>query len=82
MAEKAEANSGIHQALDEPIRAIWARGGPESDHTIFTDHWDATPHPLGPDTKPFKLFRQTLDDRDRYNVVHLSSNFATARRPP
>ncbi len=81
MAEKAEATSGIHQALDEPIRAIWARGGPESDHTIFTDHWDATPHPLGPDTKDpvthkFKLFRQTLDDRDRYNVVHLSGNFA------
>ena len=76
MAEKAEADSGNHQALDEPIRAIWARGGPESDQTIFTDHWDSTPHPLGPDTKPFKLFRQTLDDRDRYNLVHLSGNFA------
>lgn len=76
MAEKAEASSGIHQTLDEPVRAIWARGGPESDHTVFTDHWAATPQPLGPDTKPFKLFRQTLDDRDRYNIVHLSGNFA------
>ena len=43
---------------------------------IFTDHWDSTPHPSGPDTKPFKLLRQTLDDRDRYNLVHLSGNFA------
>src|SRR6266498_1067473 len=76
LAEQGEASSGIHQQLDEPIRAIWARGGPESDHTIFTDHWDSTPQPIGPDTKPFKLFRQTLDDRDRYNLVHLSGNFA------
>ncbi len=76
MAKKKEADSDIHEPLDEPIRAIWARGGPESDQTIFTDHWDATPHAMGPDTKPFKLFRQTLDDRDRYNVVHLSGNFA------
>ncbi len=76
LAEKSEAASDVHQPLDEPIRAIWARGGPESDHTVFTDHWSAVPQPLSPDTKPFKLFRQTLDDRDRYNIVHLSGNFA------
>ncbi len=76
LAENGEAASGIHQELDEPIRAVWARGGPESDPTVFTDHWDAVPKPIGPDTKPFKLFRQTLDDRDRYNLVHLSGNFA------
>ena len=76
LAEKGEASSGIHQALDEPIRAVWARGGPESDPNVFTDHWSAVPEPLDPDTKPFKLFRQTLDDRDRYNIAHLSGNFA------
>lgn len=76
LAEKGEADNGIHQDLDEPIRAIWARGGPESDHAIFTDHWKTTPQPLDPDSVPFKLFRQTLDDRDRYNLVHLSGNFA------
>jgi hypothetical protein len=76
LAEKAEADSGIHRPLDEPIRAIWARGGPESDPTRFTDHWPALPDSPGADTKPFKLFRQTLDDRDRYNIAHLSGNFA------
>jgi len=76
LAEKGEANSGIHQALDEPIRAVWARGGPESDHTIFTDHWKTKPQSLHPESAPFKLFRQTLDDSDRYNIVHLSGNFA------
>lgn len=73
LAERQEAKSGIHQELTESIRAIWARGGPESDHTIFTDHWSATPNGPPPDTKPF---RQTLDDRDRYNIAHLSGNFA------
>ncbi len=76
LAEKSEASSGIHQPLDEPIRAVWARGGPESDPNVFTDHWSSVPKPLDPDSKPFKLFRQTLDDRDRYNIAHLSGNFA------
>ena len=73
LAEKSEASSGIHRELDEPIRAVWARGGPESDPTLFTNHWSAVPGPIDPDTKPF---RQTLDDRDRYNIAHLSGNFA------
>jgi hypothetical protein len=76
LAEKKEANSDVHQPLDEPIRAIWARGGPESDHGIFTDHWGVTASSPPPDTSPFKLFRQTLDDRDRYNIAQLSGNFA------
>lgn len=78
LAEAGEADTGIHQPLDEPIRAIWARGGPESDHSRFTDHWPAVPAPPEHDSKPpgFKLFRQTLDDADRYNITHLSSNFA------
>ncbi len=76
LAEKGEATSGIHQELNQPIRAVWARGGPESDPNVFTDHWAAVPKPLDPDSQPFKLFRQTLDDRDRYNIAHLSGNFA------
>lgn len=76
LAEGAEAASGVHQALNEPVRAIWARGGPESDAAVFTDHWSAVPQKLKPDSEPFKLFRQTLDDRDRYNIAHLSGNFA------
>jgi hypothetical protein len=76
LAELQEAKSGIHQPLSEPIRAIWARGGPESDPLAFTDHWSASPKKVSADDKPFKLFRQTLDDRDRYNIVHLSGNFA------
>ena len=76
MAEAHEADTGQHQPLDEPIRAIWARGGPESDGNKFTDHWPTVPVPPGPDPTPAPLFRQTLDDRDRYNIVHLSSNFA------
>jgi hypothetical protein len=78
LAEAHEADTGIHQPLDEPIRAIWARGGPESDPSLFTDHWPAIPAPSGHDSDPpgFKLFRQTLDDGDRYNIAHLSGNFA------
>jgi hypothetical protein len=76
LAEAQEAKSGIHQDLSESIRAVWARGGPESDRTIFTDHWNATPQPILPDAKPFKLFRKTLDDRDRYNIVQLSGDLA------
>jgi hypothetical protein len=78
LAEVAEADDGISRPLNEPIRAIWARGGPESDHTIFTDHWPALPTPPQPDPTPAPLFRQTLDDRDRYNIAHLSGNFALA----
>jgi len=78
LAETGEADTGIHQELDAPIRAIWARGGPESDHGVFTNHWPAVPAALAHDSKPpgFKLFRQTLDDADRYNIAHLSGNFA------
>ena len=85
LAEKKEAQSGVHQELDEPLRAVWARGGPESRADIFTDQWPADPETgeglLGPDvkdpvTKRFPLFRQTLDDFDRYNIAHLSGNFA------
>jgi hypothetical protein len=78
LAEAGEADTGIHQALGEPIRAIWARGGPESDHAIFTDHWPAIPTAPEHDSDPpgFRLFRQTLDDADRYNIAHLSGNFA------
>lgn len=76
LAEPAEADTGIHQALDEPIRAIWARGGPESDHGIFTDHWPSVPVVPPHDPTPAPLFRQTLDDADRYSIAHLSGNFA------
>lgn len=76
LAEVAEADDGISRPVDKPIRAIWARGGPESDHSIFTDHWPALPTPPNPDPTPAPLFRQTLDDRDRYNIAHLSGNFA------
>ncbi len=78
LAEAHEADTGIHQPLDEPIRAIWARGGPESDHSLFTDHWPAVPTPPEHDNKPPgpKLFLQTLDDADRYNIAQLSGNFA------
>lgn len=76
LAEAGEADSGIHQPLDEPIRAIWARGGPESDHTRFTDHFPSVPDVPPHDTTPAALFRQTLDDADRYSLAHLSGNFA------
>lgn len=73
LAEKGEAKSGIHETLDDTIRAVWARGGPESDAEAFTDHWPARPKEVDAGTGPFL---QTLDDRDRYNIAHLSGNFA------
>jgi hypothetical protein len=76
LAEAGEADSGIHQPLDEPIRAIWARGGPESDHSRFVDHFPSVPNVPAHDTTPAPLFRQTMDDADRYSIAHLSGNFA------
>lgn len=76
LAESGEADTGIHQPLDEPIRAIWARGGPESNHSVFTDHWPAVPVVPAHDPTPAPLFRQTMDDADRCNIAHLSGNFA------
>jgi hypothetical protein len=62
------------------IRAIWARVGPESDPDHFNGQWsnrEHAQHPEHPDPSTLP-FRSTLDDRDRFNIVHLSSNFTIA----
>jgi hypothetical protein len=75
LAGKFEADTGQHAPTAQSIRAIWARGGPGSDQARFTDHWSALPLSLAKDGTPF---RASLDDRDRYNIVHLSGNFQLA----
>jgi len=62
------------------IRAIWARVGPESNPDHFNGLWsnrENAQHPEHPDPSTLP-FRSTLDDRDRFNIVHLSSNFTIA----
>lgn len=62
------------------LRAIWARLGPDSDPPVFNDSWPrpASPRPLAESGEP-QPFRMTLDDRDRFNIVHLSGNFTVPR---
>ncbi|MDB6001973.1 MAG: hypothetical protein JWP52_3672, partial [Rhizobacter sp.] len=57
------------------VRAIWARGG-ENPAVPMQSAFPTdvlTQLPPSPGLSPF---RQTLDDSDRYQIVHLSSNFA------
>lgn len=60
------------------VRAIWARVGADSDPNYFNGAWSNrvgaqnTKQPNAGNVP----FQSTLDDRDRFNIVHLSSNFS------
>lgn len=60
-----------------PLRAIWARIGPDSRPHYFNADWQVGDGPKDqPEPATYnKPFRMTLDDRDRFNIVHQSSNF-------
>lgn len=60
------------------VRAIWARVGPESSPAYFNGAWSNrvnAKHTEQPEHSN-EPFRATLDDFDRFNIVHLSSNFS------
>ena len=64
-------------AASARLRAIWARVGPDSRPHYFNADWQVGDGPKDQPEPPTynKPFRMTLDDRDRFNIVHQSSNF-------
>ncbi|MGO4503742.1 MULTISPECIES: hypothetical protein [unclassified Dyella] len=54
------------------VRAIWARFGPQSVPSTFDPGIPKPTTTPAPNAVPFRM---TLDDRDRFNIVHESSNF-------
>jgi hypothetical protein len=74
--------SGIeppHADAQRTLRAVWARGGPSTQppmQAAFPGSFAELPEP---DTLPF---RATLNDYDRYQLVHLSSNFSMNNYQP
>lgn len=60
------------------LRAIWALSG-EGSQMPMQGQWPNSPNTdlPQPDSRPFApLFRMPLDDYDRYQIAHLSSNFS------
>ncbi|MDB5821067.1 MAG: hypothetical protein JWQ11_4707, partial [Rhizobacter sp.] len=57
------------------VRAIWARGG-EHPSVPMQSAFPSNVLTMLPPSPGLSPFRQTLDDSDRYQIVHLSSNFA------
>ena len=54
------------------VRAVWARFGPQSVPPTFDPGVPTAATTPVPKAVPFRM---TLDDRDRFNIVHESSNF-------
>lgn len=54
------------------VRAVWMRMGPESVPSTFDPGVPKESTTPKPGIRPFRM---TLDDRDRFNIVHESSNF-------
>ena len=61
------------------IRAVWALTGEGSNPATFNKDHPTPPEPPKPSNIPF---RATLDDSDRFNIVHLSSNFSYSNYRP
>lgn len=64
----------IHEGPESgtEVRAVWARFGPQSMPPTFDPGIPKPATTPMPNTVPFRM---TLDDRDRFNIVHESSNF-------
>ncbi len=60
------------------IRAVWALTG-EGSAKRMQKAWPDTADLPGHDTRPFRM---PLDDRDRFEFVHLSSNFSVSGYTP
>lgn len=68
---RAEDDSGAPvvdeaSAFQRVVRAVWARG------MSHPSKYDPAPKPYPTEADPFRM---SLDQRDRHNIVHLSSNF-------
>lgn len=66
---------------DRTTRAIWALAGEgiEAATPAMKSDWPSTADLPDPDTHPF---RTTLDNFDRYQIAHLSSNFSVSGYEP
>lgn len=61
------------------VRAVWALTGEGSSPATFNRDYPAPNAFPAPSNIPF---RGTLDDNDRFNIVHLSSNFSYSNYRP
>jgi len=61
------------------VRAVWALTGEGSSPAAFNRDYPAPNTFPAPSSIPF---RGTLDDNDRFNIVHLSSNFSYSNYKP
>jgi hypothetical protein len=58
---------------DKTLRAVWMRAGEGSQ--TFNPAWPTPTTKPAPDTAGTHPYRMTLDDNDRFQIVHLSSNY-------
>lgn len=67
-----------HADPDRTLRAVWALSGEGSTHTMKPEFPGSGDLPV-PDNQPFRM---PLDDFDRMQIVHLSSNFSVTNYRP
>jgi hypothetical protein len=65
---------------DKTLRAVWMRAGEGS--APFNPAWPTPPTKPAPDTAGSHPYRMTLDDNDRFQIVHLSSNYKFSNYTP
>lgn len=67
---------------NKTLRAVWMRSGDSSDGPFNADWQGTGDRKPQPDNQGQQPFRMTLDDNDRFSIVHASSNFRFANYTP